>query len=181
MIALFVVLGIIVLIALWGVGVYNGFIKQHEMVDNAMAQIAAQVESRWDALSNLMQATKNYQSHEAETLTQIVKARSGIDRHSSVQDVVKDDQVFQKALRSIDVVVEQYPDLKASQVYQTTMDSVNQYENNVRQSRMIFNDTVTRFNRMIKVFPQSIVAGMTGFQAEEYFKASPEKTEMPQW
>ncbi|OYW70641.1 MAG: LemA family protein, partial [Aerococcus viridans] len=74
-----------------------------------------------------------------------------------------------------------YPNLKASEVYQSTMNSVNTYENNVRQSRMVFNDTVTKYNRLIKTFPNSVIAGFTGFQPADYFENSAEKAEMPQW
>ncbi|MCZ0717052.1 LemA family protein [Aerococcus kribbianus] len=176
-----VIVVLIVGLVVWGIKLYNQMIGSQEMVTNAMAQIAAQVESRWDALTNLIQATTKYQSHESETLTTIVKHRSGVDKNSSVKDVEKDDQAFAKAMRAIDVVVEQYPDLKAANVYQSTMNSVNDYENNVRQARMIFNDTVTKYNRLIKTFPNSIVAGITGFKASDYFEASVEKQEMPQW
>lgn len=177
-----VILGVVVFgLVGWAIGLYNRMVSAREMISNAMAQIAAQVESRWDALTNLISATKQYQTHESETLIKIVQERSGVDRNSSVKDIERDDSAFQAALRSIDVVVEQYPDLKASSVYQTTMASVNTYENNVRQARMIFNDTVTKFNRLIKVFPNSIIAGITGFKEEDYFEGSVEKQEMPQW
>lgn len=180
---IFIIVIIVIIVALvgWGIGLYNKMIGQKEMVSNAMAQISAQVESRWDALTNLISATTKYQTHESETLTNIVQARAGVDRNSSVQDVEKDDAAFAQAMRTIDVVVEQYPDLKAAGVYQTTMASVNTYENNVRQARMVFNDTVTKFNRLIKTFPNSLVAGMTGFKEEDYFESSEEKQEMPQW
>ncbi|MDK6368497.1 MULTISPECIES: LemA family protein [Aerococcus] len=176
-----IVLALIALLVVWGIGRYNQMIGTAEMVDNAMAQIAAQVESRWDALTNLISATKSYQSHEADTLKQIVHERSGVSRQSSVSQIEEDQAQFERAMRAIDVVVEQYPDLKASNVYQQTMTSVDKYENNVRQSRMVFNDMVTKFNRLIKVFPNSIIANLTGFQAKDYFKSSPEKAEMPQW
>lgn len=176
-----VIVLIIILLIVWGIKLYNRMISHKEMVTNAMAQIATQVESRWDALSNLIQATKNYQTHESETLTNIVAQRSGVNKNSSVDTIEKDDRAFQQALRAIDVVVEQYPNLKAADVYQNTMASVNNYENNVRHSRMVFNDTVAKYNRLIKSFPNSIVAGMTGFQPEDYFESTPEKQEMPQW
>ncbi|MDK6680801.1 LemA family protein, partial [Aerococcus sp. UMB8608] len=88
-------------------------------------------------------------------LKQIVHERSGVSRQSSVSQIEEDQAQFERAMRAIDVVVEQYPDLKASGVYQQTMSNVDKYENNVRQSRMVFNDMVTKFNRLIKVFPNS--------------------------
>ncbi|OYQ66718.1 LemA family protein [Aerococcus sp. 1KP-2016] len=176
-----IIIAIIAVIIFWGIGAYNKFVQAKEMVSNAMAQIAAQVESRWDALTNLISATKQYQSHEYETLTKIVEARSNVSKDSTVKDVEKDDAAFNQAMKAINVVVEQYPNLKASEVYQSTMNSVNTYENNVRQSRMVFNDTVTKYNRLIKTFPNSVIAGFTGFQPADYFENSAEKAEMPQW
>ncbi|MDD7542648.1 MAG: LemA family protein, partial [Peptoniphilaceae bacterium] len=85
------------------------------------------------------------------------------------------------ALTQIYAVAENYPDLKASSVYQTTMDSINRYEDNVRHSRMLYNDTVTKLNRTLQQFPTNIVAGMFGFRTMEYFQNSTEKAEMPQW
>lgn len=177
-----IIVVIIVLVVLWGIRVYNRLITSNERVANAMAQIAAQVESRWDALTNLIQATKSYQSHEFETLTQIVRERSGhVDRNASVSDVEKDEGAFAEAMHNLNIVVEQYPDLKAATVYQQTMTSVNQYENNVREARMIYNDTVTRFNREIKIFPNNLIANVSGFTAKDYFENTPEKVSMPTW
>lgn len=180
-----IILGIIVVlvvvIVIWGISAYNRLIGLQECVANGMAQISAQVESRWDALTNLIQATKNYQQHEYDTMMAIVKGRTGITKEASAKEVEADSQAFQNAMRHINIVAEQYPDLKASSVYQDTMKNVNQYENNVRQSRMIYNDTVTRFNREIKVFPTSIIAGMTGFSEKAYFENTENKSNMPQW
>ena len=76
---------------------------------------------------------------------------------------------------------ESYPDLKALEVYQTTMGNIDKYEMALKNSRMIYNDTVTRYNREIKVFPAVIIAGFLGFREEEYFKSSESKQEMPTW
>lgn len=181
MIFVIILVVLVILVILWGISTYNKMVQQQEMIPNAMAQIASQVESRWDALTNLIAATEKYTDYEGTALREIVAQRSGVNRNSSVNEIEREDQVFQNAMRAIDVVVEQYPDLKAANVFQTTMDSVNNYENNVRQARMVYNDTVTRFNRLIKTFPNSIIAGMTGFHPENYFEGSADKQEMPQW
>lgn len=174
-------LAIIVLIVLWAIGIYNRLVALREMVHNSMGQIAAQIESRWDALKSLIDATKNYQAHEADTLKSITESRTRVSPGSTVRDVAKDEKLFQSALTQIYAVAENYPDLKASSVYQTTMDSINRYEDNVRHSRMLYNDTVTKLNRTLQQFPTNIVAGMFGFRTMEYFQNSTEKAEMPQW
>jgi LemA protein len=160
---------------------YNSLVKLREMVKNSMANIAAQVESRWDAVSSLIEATKKYSEHEASLLRDITEKRTNIDRDASARDVERDDDAFSKALTRINAVAEAYPDLKASEVYKSTMNSINSYEENVRMSRMIYNDTVTKLNTKIQSFPSNIVASMFGFKQEEYFKNSSGKTDMPSW
>lgn len=174
---------IIILIALGFIVMsqYNKLVGLREMVKNSMGQIAAQVESRWDALSSLISATKKYSEHESEVLENITKSRAGINNNSNASDVERDSQIFEEAVRKINIVAESYPDLKASNVYENTMNQIDKYENNVRHSRMIFNDTVTKYNRSILSFPTSIIANLFGFREEEYFKASEDKKDMPTW
>lgn len=172
---------IIVLTVLWAISVYNKLISQREFVRNSMGNIAAQIESRWDAVQSLIDAAKKYSSHESETLTGITAMRAKVDRTSDPTTVEKDDNLFKQAMNQINVVAENYPDLKADRVYIQAMEGVDKYENNVRQARMIYNDTVTKLNRQIQQFPSSIVAGMFGFSQEAYFQSSSDKTDMPQW
>lgn len=177
-----IVLGIIVLlIVVWVISIYNSLVSLRERVSNATAQIATQIESRWDAVKSLIDATKEYSEYEGETLEKITESRSSIGRNSSVSEMEKDQEQFNNVLGRLIAVSESYPDLKASNVYQSTMDSINQYENNVRNSRMIYNDVVTRLNRKIQVFPSNIVASMFNFKLGEYFEATETKREMPSW
>ena len=176
-----VILIIIVLIGLWAISVYNKMISQREFVRNSMGNIAAQIESRWDAVKSLIDATKKYSSHEAETLTGITAMREKVDRTSDPASVEKDENLFKKAMNQINLVAENYPDLKADRVYTQAMEGIDKYENNVRQARMVYNDTVTKLNRQIQQFPSSIVAGMFGFSQEAYFQNSSDKRDMPQW
>lgn len=175
------VIVIVVLILLWGVSTYNKLISSREFVRNSMGNIAAQVESRWDAVKALIDAAKKYSSHEAEALTNITAMRAKVDRTSEPTTVEKDDSLFEQAMNQINVVVESYPELKADRVYIQSMEGIDKYENNVRQARMVYNDTVTKFNRQVQQFPSSIVAGMFGFSQEAYFQSSSSKSDMPQW
>lgn len=170
-----------VLVIFWGISVYNRLISSREFVRNSMGNIATQVESRWDALKNLIDATKQYAAHEAETLTGITEMRSPVNRSSDPSEIEKDDALFEQAMGRINVVVENYPNLKADQVFMSTMNNVDKYENNVRQARMVFNDTVLKYNRLVQQFPSSIVAGIFGFSTKEYFQQTESKAEMPQW
>lgn len=172
---------ILVLVGIWAVGAYNGFVGLRERVHNARAQIATQLESRWDALKSLIDATKQYSKHEAEVLENVTQARASIGQNSSVNDLEENATSFNNVLGRLMAVAESYPDLKASTVYQSAMSSINDYENKVRQSRMIYNDTVTMYNRKTKTFPSNILAGMFNFNPEAYFEATETKTDMPSW
>lgn len=174
----FVILGIIIVFAII---TYNNLVRSDEMVSNAMAQIAAQVESRWDALRNLMDATKHYSDFELAAFEKITQNRSAINKKSTPTEVEKDDEAFAGVMRSFYAVAENYPDLKSSELYKDTMASINKYEDNVRHSRMIYNDTVTKFNRSIKTFPQNLFAGMLGFSEKEYFTNDASKVDAPRF
>lgn len=178
-------LAILLLVAvgliLWAVGAYNRLVREREFVRNGMAQIAAQIESRWDALTNMIDATKQYADYEGKTLESITASRTSLNRNASVADVEKDDALFSQALNQLYAVAENYPDLKAAQVYRDTMAQVDKYENQVRQSRMVYNDTVTKYNRTIQSVPTNIVAGLFQFTQEAYFDHSAGKSTMPTW
>lgn len=174
-------IAIIVAIVFWGVSIYNSLVTLRERVDNAKAQIATQIESRWDAVKSLIEATKQYSKHEAEVLESVTEKRANIGRDSSVEKIQEAEREFNNVLGRLIAVSENYPDLKASGVYQSTMDSINKFEDNVRNARMIYNDIVTRFNRKTKVFPSSLVAGIFNFQEREYFEGTETKEDMPSW
>ncbi len=178
---LVILLFIIILIVIWVVATYNGLIRNREFVRNAMGQIAAQVESRWDALKNMIEGAKQYKDYEAEILEKITAQRAKLGREATVSDVETDNKLFGKAMNQLLAVAENYPDLKSSQIYQETLRNVDKYEQQVRQSRMIYNDTVTKYNRMIQSVPSNIIAGIFSFRIENYFESAAEKSEMPSW
>lgn len=177
------IIGIVILVAIaaWGVSIYNSLITLRERVDNAKAQIATQIESRWDAVQSLIQATKQYSKHEAEVLESVTEKRASLGRNSSVEQIEEAERQFSGVLGRLIAVSESYPDLKASGVYQSTMNSINKFEDNVRNARMIYNDIVTRFNRKTRVFPSSIIAGIFNFEQREYFEGTETKQDMPSW
>lgn len=172
---------IIAILAFWVMGVYNSLVTLRERVDNAKAQIVTQIESRWDAVKSLIEATRKYSAHEAEVLESVTASRASIGRGSPIKDLEQSEAQFEGVLGRLIAVSENYPDLKASSIYQDTMASINKYEDNVRNARMIYNDVVTRFNRAIKVFPSNLIAGMFNFTQREYFEGTESKQEMPSW
>ena len=170
---------ILVILVLWFISTQRALAMLDENINNAMSQIGVQLSSRWDALSALLDLTKGYAEHEYNTLSETIKARRPVTADSSAKDAAEQENLLIGAMSRIMAVAEQYPTLKADASYQKTMDSVNQYEGMVRQSRLIYNDSVTKLNRRIRMFPTSLVAGMLGFAKRDYLEANETKADMP--
>jgi LemA protein len=166
--------------ALWVISTQRRLVVLDENISNAMSQIGVQLSSRFDALTALLDLTKGYAQHESETMIETVKSRrSVITAKSTPEDVLHQEGVISEALGRIAMVTERYPELKADRNYIKTMDAVETFENMVRTSRLIYNDSVTKLNREIRMFPVSIIAGMLGFQQRQYLEENPAKADMP--
>ncbi len=167
------------LVGLWAMGVQRALVDLEERYKNALSQIGVQLNSRWDALTALADLTKGYSEHEYQTLMDTVGSRTKITADSSAADVNGQEMALNSAFGRLLAVAEAYPNLKANETYIKTMASVEKYEENVRMSRMVFNDMVTKLNAMIRKFPTSLIAGMIGFSTKEYLQEPEGKTEMP--
>ncbi len=169
----------VVILVLWFVSEQRRLVALDENINNAMGQIGVQLSSRWDALTALLDLTKGYAEHEYKTISETTKMRSSIGNTSSAKDVEKQDNVITEAMGKIMAVAESYPELKANENYIKIMDSVNMYENALRQSRLIYNDSVTKLNRSIRMFPTVFVAGLLNIKARDYLSADEKKADMP--
>ncbi|MDO5733550.1 MAG: LemA family protein [Eubacteriales bacterium] len=174
-----IILIIIVLLGLYIISTQRQLVKIQELCQNALAQIGVQQTSRWDALTQLAKACKSYASYEAESLLKIIAERRMGGPAVSAEEVQAQDAAINSVLSRLIAVSESYPDLKASSIYRDTMSSINSYEDKVRSSRMIYNDTVTKLNRLVQQFPTNLIASMLGFQKKSYLEVEPQKTEMP--
>ena len=174
-----IIIGVLALLVLWVIGVQRKLVEQEEFVKNAMSQIGVQQNSRWDALTALVELVKGYNEHEYNTLKDVIAMRKPITGSSTAADVEAQEAKLGEALKQINLVVERYPELKANENYAKAMDSVNLYENQVRMSRMVYNDTVTKYNKIVRQFPDSVVAGLLKFETKEYLAEPQGKTDMP--
>jgi len=174
-----IIIAIVALLVLWVIGVQRKLVEKDELCKNALSQIGVQQASRWDALTALVELVKSYNEHEYNTLRDVIAMRKTITGESSVADAQAQEQALTGLVRNINVVAERYPELKANENYAKAMDSVNLYENQVRLSRMTFNDTVTKYNKEIRQFPTSLVAGILGFNTRDYLNEAVGKTDMP--
>ena len=179
MMVLVVLLVIVVLIVGWFIGVQRQLVSLDENVNNAMSQIGVNLSSRFDALTGLLDLVKGYNEHEYKTLSDVIKMRTSIGSKSSAADADAQENIITEAVGKIMAVAEAYPDLKSNTNYQNLMNSLNDYESKVRQSRLVYNDTVTKLNRTIRMFPISLVAPMCGVVARDYLKTEESKSAMP--
>lgn len=167
-------------IVLWIISTQRRLVVLDENINNAMSQIGVQLSSRFDALTYLLDLIKDYAKHESEMLIETIKSRrSVIMVKSTPDDVMRQEVVISETLNRIAMVTEQYPDLKANPKYIKTMNAVQTFENMVRTSRLIYNDSVTKLNREIRMFPVSMAARMLGFGQREYLVEQADKADMP--
>jgi LemA protein len=179
MLTLIAIIAVAAVIVLWIISTQRKLVVLDENISNAMSQIGVQLSSRFDALTALLDLTEGYAKHESETLIETIKSRrSVITAKSTPDDVLRQEGIITEALGRIAMVAEQYPELKANQSYIKTMDAVQTYENMVRTSRLIYNDSVTKLNREIRMFPVSLIAGMLGFRQRDYLEEQSAKADM---
>lgn len=170
---------LVALITVWVISVQRRLVSIDELCGNAMSQIGVQQNTRWDALNALADLTKQYDEHEYNTLKDVIAHRQPITANSTAADAEAQENFLTQAMSRFMAVAEQYPDLKANTMYIETMQGVKQYEENVRLARMTYNDTVTKFNRVVRQFPTSLVAGMLGFPVKDYLQTEEAKKDMP--
>ena len=180
---LIVLLGLVVFLIIVAVAVFLWFVStQRELVNldekcnNALSQIKVQLNSRWDALLALAKSASAYAKHESETLIKTIQSRQTTEVRTA-GDVNQQQTAFNEVLGRLMAVREAYPELKASALFEKTMDGVREYEENVRMSRMIYNDTATRMNRYVRQWPSSFVANMLHFDVKEYLNVDDQKKE----
>ena len=173
-------ISIIILIIVLGVLFYvfntqRELVRLDELCKNAFSQIAVQLNSRWDAVLALAKMAAQYSKHESETIIKTIQARRMDGQVKTAAEANEQQGAFAQVLGRLIAVGEAYPELKANEQYSKTMDGINDYEEKVRQSRMVYNDTATKMNRMVRQWPSSIVASMLHFSEREYLTVDEEK------
>jgi len=174
MTVVWVILGIVAVLLAIFVGIYNGLVRQRNQVKNAWAQIDVQLKRRYDLIPNLVETAKGYMKHERETLEAVTNARNLAQQVSSSGAGVraKAEGELSSALSRLLVVVENYPDLKASQNFLALQEELTSTENKISFSRQFYNDSVLKYNNQTQMFPSNIMAGMMGFKSGEFFEVT---------
>jgi LemA protein len=165
---IFVIL--VIVFAAYAVQIYNALVRLRNQVKNAWSQIDVQLKRRHDLIPNLIETVKGYMTHERDTLENITKARSAAVDASSVADKSKAESELSGALQKFNLVVENYPDLKANQNFLSLQEELTSTENKISFARQSYNDQVLFYNNKIEMFPSNILAGMFNFIKEEFFE-----------
>lgn len=172
---LLVVAGVVVLIVLWYIGIMNTFRQLEVKVEEAMSGIDVALTKRFDALTKMLETTKGYAKHEAETLEKVIKWRKGIPSDATLADKQAFADSLSKVAAGINVVVEQYPDLKANSMFTNLQNAIMDTEEHLQAARRLYNSNVREINTRIVTFPQSIVASMIKMSKKDFFEAEEAK------
>lgn len=179
MTTLIIVIALVVIVGGYFVSTQRSLVSLDELCKNALSQIEVQLNSRFDAVIALAKTAAQYAKHESDTIIEAVKARggnlAGAPAAGTPAAINQQSDLLGQLMGRLNVVFERYPELKASDLYREAQEGMKQYEENVRMSRMIYNDTATKMNRMVRQWPSSIVASMLHFDQKEYLKVDDEK------
>lgn len=170
MIALYVVLGLVALLAVFLWATYNGLVKLKIRVDEAWSDITVQLKRRVDLIPNLVNTVKGYAAHESAVFEKVTEARSAIQNASSVKEAAAGENMLEGALKSLFAVAEAYPDLKANQNFLQLQQELVDTEDKIQAARRFYNGGVRDLNTKIRLFPNNIFAGMLGFTEREFFE-----------
>ena len=187
--SLLIFLAVVVGAGFFFIGLYNGLVTGRNSYKNAFAQIDVQLRRRFDLIPNLIETAKAYMAHERQTLEAVVAARGAAMNGlaaaqanpgdpAAMQQLAAGQQALDGALSRLNVVVEQYPDLKASQTMMQLSEELTSTENKVAFARQAYNDSVMSYNNKRETFPGSVYAGMFNFAPAALLEIPPEHPEM---
>lgn len=166
---LIIVVVVVILLVLVGAVMYNGLVRLNQQSSEAWSDITVQLKRRADLIPNLVNTVKGYASHEKTVFEDVTKARANMLGAQGPKETAKAEGDFQKTMKSLFAVAENYPDLKASQNFQELQAELTDTEDKIQASRRFYNGVVRDFNTKRKVFPTNIFANMLGFKQDKEF------------
>jgi LemA protein len=178
--SLIIIIAVLVVLGIMVGGTYNKLAAMEENVDSTWAQVENVLKRRADLIPNLVNTVKGYASHEEQVLTQITNARAGLNNANTPQEFAQANEEFESAIRSLNVVVENYPDLKANQNFLELQAELSGTENRISTERMRYNDSVRDFNTSIRRFPTNLIAGIFNYESRQYFEINAQDAEVPE-
>lgn len=169
MIAIIVIGVIALLIVLYILSSYNAFVRLNNQVKEAFSTMDVYLKKRWDLIPNIVSTVKGYAKHEAETLEKVIAARNNGYSSLNTQQKLQANAELGTAIKSLNVVAEQYPDLKANQNFMDLSAQLKKTEEDIANARKYYNAVVKQYNNLTQMFPSSIVASMFRFEKRDMF------------
>jgi len=166
-----VLLGVVIVIVLAIVLVYNNLVSLRNRVENAWSQIDVQLKRRYDLIPNLVETVKGYMKHEREVLTEVTKARTAMGGAKTLGEQARASNMLTNALKTLFAVAENYPQLKANENFKLLQEQLEGTENKIAYARQFYNDSVQEYNIAIQTFPGNVFASVFGFTKKEFFEA----------
>lgn len=180
MIIVFVILGIILLLVLWAISLYNRLVKLRNNREQAFADVDVQLKQRHDLIPQLVETVRGYMQHERGVLTEITEARASAMKASSINEKIQAETRLSSALDGLRVSVEAYPDLKASQNFLDLQNEISDVENKIAAARRFFNSATKELNVATEMFPSNIVATLFNFKREPMFELGDQRAAVEQ-
>jgi LemA protein len=175
-----IIVGIVVLVGLAVLFIYNRMIARRNAVDNSWAQIEAALQRRHDLIPNLVESVKGYAKHERQTFEDVTAARSGAVTATAPPSQAAAEDALTAAVGRMMVVAEQYPELRATENFQQLQAQLSETEDQIAITRRVYNDTVQTYNTFIQIFPPSMIANAFHFEPRQFFDAPKEAEATPE-
>lgn len=170
MVPILIISGIVILIILYAITIYNKLVKNRTLVEEGWSGMDVFLKKRYDLIPNLVETVKGYATHEKETFENVTQARANAINASGVAEQQQAENNLNKALMNLYAVAEQYPDLKANTNFINLQNQVESLEGEIEKSRRYYNGTVRENNILVETFPSNIIAGMYGFVKQKFFE-----------
>ncbi|MCI7626811.1 MAG: LemA family protein [Blautia glucerasea] len=169
-----VVLAVVVLLVLWLVSSYNGFVRLRNKSEEAFSAMDVSLKKRYDLIPNFVETVKGYAKHEQDTLQAVINARNMAMNANSPEQKIANDNALSGTLKSLFALTESYPDLKANQNFLSLQNQLSRIEEEIAGSRRYYNGVVNKYNTKTEMFPGNILASLFGFKRKPLYEVNSE-------
>ena len=176
---LWIILGVVAILIIMVMAIYNSLIVLRNKKDNEWAQIDVQLKRRADLIPNLVETVKGYAKHEKSTLEEITQARNSLASAKTPEEEMKNNTELTNAIFKLFALAENYPDLKANQNFLSLQNDIKEAEDKISIARQFYNDTVLTYNNKVERVPTSIIAHLFGFKKATFFEVEESEKDTP--
>ena len=174
---IYIIITIIVLIVIYALAIYNGFVQLNNKVKEAFSTMDVYLKKRWDLIPNIVETVKGYAMHEKATLKEVVELRNSAYEKMSDQEKIKTNEQLSSGINKIMALAEAYPELKANENFKDLSNQLTKIEDDIANSRKYYNGVVRIYNDKVEMFPSNIFAGLFGYKSKAMFEASANERE----